>query len=172
MAKVLMIIAQNGFRDEELEVPLDILRKAGHDVKIASQTRAKAKGKLGAVVQPDMAFHEANPEYFDCVVVIGGPGAKALASNEEVISFLEQASVKGKRICAICVAPMILAKAGVLSGKNATVFPDREAITALRDGGAIYRDQAVVRDGNVVTSNGPENADLFGQEIVKLLSEG
>ncbi|HID73356.1 TPA: DJ-1/PfpI family protein [Candidatus Micrarchaeota archaeon] len=171
MAKVLMIIAQEGFRDEEYQIPRETIEKAGHSVKVASITRSKATGKFGAVVQPDLAVHEANPEYFDAIVVVGGPGAKALADNAEVINLLEKANLKGKKICAICVAPMILAKAGVLSGKNATVFPDREAVAELRAGGALYREQNVVTDGNVVTAKGPEAAEEFGREVVKLLVE-
>ena len=88
-----------------------------------------------------------------------------------MITLLESANAKGKKICAICIAPMILARAGVLSGKNATVFPDRDAISELRAGGALYRDQDVVKDGNVITARGPEAAEKFGRSVVVLLSE-
>jgi len=170
MVKVLMIIAQKGFRDEEYQIPREIIEKAGHNVKVASLTRSKATGAMGAVVQPDMGVHEVNPDYFDAYVVVGGPGAKTLAGNQEVINLLERANQKGKKVCAICIAPMVLAKAGVLSGKNATVFPDREAIEELRAGGALYRDKDVVVEDNVVTANGPQSADKFGREVVKLLA--
>ena len=83
MAKVLMIVAQKGFRDEELFVPKEILERAGHDVKVASLTRQKATGSRGAVVQPDLAVYEANPDFFDCIVVVGGPGSPALSESAE-----------------------------------------------------------------------------------------
>lgn len=171
MAKVLMIIAQKDFRDEEYSIPREVIEKAGHIVKVASLARAKATGKLGMVVQPDMGMHEVNPDYFDAIVVVGGPGALALAESPEVISLLEKARLKGKMMAAICIAPVVLALAGVLSGKNATVFPDRSAIDTLRRNGAVYRDQDVVRDGDVITANGPQSADRFGREIVKMLAE-
>lgn len=171
MAKVLMIVAQQGFRDEELMVPQEVVKNAGHSVKVASVSRSKAIGSLGAVVQPDLAVHEANPEYFDAIVIIGGPGAPTLVENKEIINLLEQMNLKGKIICGICLAPMVLANAGVISGKNATVFPDRQAIDALRRGNAIYRDRPVIRDGNIITANGPDSAEEFGKEIVKALVE-
>jgi len=170
VVKVLMIIAQKGFRDEEYQIPRQIIEKAGHNVKVASLTRSKATGAMGAIVHPDMGIHEVNPDYFDAYVIVGGPGAKALSENQEVINLLEKAYQKGKKMCAICIAPMILAKAGVLAGKNATVFPDRQAIGELRAGGALYRDQDVVVDGIVITANGPQSAEKFGMEVVRLLA--
>ena len=171
MAKVLMVVAQNGFRDEELIIPREMLEKAGHSVKIASVTRAKATGTRGAVVQPDMAAYEANPEFFDCVVIVGGPGSPALAERKEVLRLVEQANGLEKVVAAICLGPLTLAKAGVLSGRGATVFPDRPAIQALRNSGAVYWTKPVVRDGNIVTADGPQNAGAFGDTLLEVLRE-
>ncbi|NYZ74584.1 DJ-1/PfpI family protein [Candidatus Micrarchaeota archaeon] len=169
MAKILMIVAQNGFRDEELFVPREVLEKEGHNVRVASLTRAKATGVKGATIQPDMAAYEANPEFFDAIVVVGGPGSPALAENEDVLRLLRDAAEKGRVIGAICIGPIAPAKAGVLAGKKATVFPDRKAISVLRENGAIYKAEPVVVDGNVVTADGPASAGLFGVELAKLL---
>ena len=171
MAKVLMVVAQTGFRDEELVVPKEILEKAGHSVTLVSLTRGKATGVRGTVVQPDMAAYEANPEFFDCIVIVGGPGAPALAESRDVRSLAEKANGKGKIVAAICLGPLTLAKAGVLFGKNATVFPDRPAIKVLRDSGAVYLTKPVVRDGNIVTADGPQSAGLFGDALVGMLEE-
>lgn len=171
MAKVLMVVAQNGFRDEELLVPKEMLEKAGHDVKVASITRAKALGTKGAVVQPDMAAYEANPGFFDCIVIVGGPGSPSLAESRDVRSLVERANGMEKVVAAICLGPLTLARAGVLSGRNATVFPDRPAITTLRNSGAIYWTKPVVRDGNIVTADGPQNAGAFGDMLLEALRE-
>ncbi|MCI0504262.1 DJ-1/PfpI family protein [Candidatus Micrarchaeota archaeon] len=169
MSKILMIVAQSGFRDEELFVPREVLQNAGHDVKVASITRGKATGSRGATVTPDMAVYEANPEFFDCVVVVGGPGSPALADNGDVTKLLIAAAAKGKLIGGICLGPMALAKSGVLAGKNATIFPDRKAIALLRETASHYKAEPVVTDGKVVTADGPQSAGAFGAALAELL---
>ena len=164
MAKVLMIVAQRGFRDEELLVPKEILEKEGHGVKVASLTRAQAKGSLGAVVSPDMAVYEANPEFFDCIIVVGGPGSPELAKKDEVIELVENAYKAGKVVAAIC-----LAAAGVLSGKVATVFGSKQGIEALQNGGATYKDKGVVVDDMIITADSPQNAGKFGIAVAEKL---
>jgi len=171
MAKVLMIVAQSGFRDEELTIPREVLERSGHDVKVASLTRAKAQGSKGLSITPDMAVYEANPEFFEAVIVVGGPGSPALADSEDVIKLLISANKKGKLIGGICLGPMALAKAGVLAGKNATVFPDRKAINLLRETAANYRPGPVVEDGNIVTADGPQSAGKFGSALAEHLKK-
>ncbi len=169
MARILMIIAQDGFRDEELIVPREVLEKAGHSVKVASTSRAKARGSRGAVVSPDMAAYEANPDFFDAVVVVGGPGSKMLSEDGSVLRLVMQASERKKIVGAICLGPMTLAKAGVLSGRKATIFPEREAIGILRLNAADYVGGELVVDGTVVTADGPMSAGKFGAEIAAML---
>ncbi len=169
MAKVLMIVAQKGFRDEELLVPKAVLERDGHDVKVASLTRMKAGGVKGTTVQPDLAVYEANPEFFDCVVVVGGPGSPALADSPDVTELLIASSGMGRVTGGICLGPMALAKAGILAGKRATVYPDREAITLLRETAAAYKADPIVVDGLVVTADSPSSAAMFGSEISRLL---
>ena len=171
MAKILMIIAQTGFRDEELLVPKEILETAGHSVKIASITRAKAKGSKGLTLDPHMAAYEANPDFFDVIIIVGGPGSPTLAENQDVLRLVRHAAEKDIILGAICLGPMTLASAGVLAGKEATVFPDREAIRLLRDSGAAYRAKPVVRDGNIITADGPHSAGEFGKAVVDALKE-
>lgn len=169
MGKILFIVAQQGFRDEELLIPKEVLEKEGHDVKVASLTRMKAHGSKGAVVQPDLAIHEANPGFFDAVAIVGGPGSPALSESRQVIDFVLAMSREGKIVSAICIGPMTLAKAGLLAGKKATIFPDKEAVVLLRETGAAYRKEPVVVDGLVVTADGPQSAAKFGAEIARLL---
>ncbi len=171
MAKILFIVAQKGFRDEELLVPKEMLERTGHTVRIASITRAKAVGSKGAEIQPDMAIYEANPEFFEAVVIVGGPGSPALAERDDVLKFLRSMQQKGKLVSGICFGPMALARSGVLAGKNATVFPDRKAILMLRECGARYLMEPVVADGRIITADKPENAGLFAQELIDFLKK-
>jgi protease I len=169
MAKILMIIAQEGFRDEELLIPKEVLEREGHNVKVASLTRMKATGSKGAVVQPDLAVHEANPDFFDAVVVVGGPGSPALSEDMSVRELVLAAYGKKKVVGAICLGPMTLAKAGILAGKSATIWPDKNAILLLRQTDSAYKKEPVVVDGLVVTADGPSSAGKFGMELAKLL---
>ena len=171
MAKVLFVVAQKGFRDEELLVPKEMLEKAGHTVRIASLTRGKALGSMGAQIQPDMAIYEANPEFFEAIVIVGGPGSPILAEKDEVLGLLRAMAQKGKIVTGICLGPMALARSGVLAGKNATIFPDRKAILILRECGARYLMEPVVVDGRVITADGPENAGPFAQGLIDLLKK-
>jgi protease I len=169
MGKVLMIIAQDGFRDEELIVPKEVLEKEGHSVKIASLSRGKSHGSRGAVVAPDLAVYEANPEFFDAVIVVGGPGSRKLSEDRSVLNLVIEAAARKKIVGAICLGPMTLAKAGVLAGRNATVFPDREGVSSLRQNAANYVREPVVVDGLIVTADGPLSAGSFGAAVSALL---
>ena len=136
--RVLYIIAQEGFRDEELSIPKKMLEDAGIDVVVASITTSKAKGKLGLEVDPDIAVKDANIDDYDMVVMAGGPGAPSLADHDEVRDIFVSAKENGIPIAAICIAPKNLADFGLLENKKATVFKDDDAIQSLHAGGAIY----------------------------------
>mgnify|MGYP001255333611 FL=1 len=169
MAKILMIVAQKDFRDEEYLVPKEMLISAGHSIKVASVNRTSARGVKGAVVTPDVAIHEASAGFFDCIIVVGGPGSYALSDNKDLQKLLANANDMGKSVCAICVGPLSLAKAGVLSGKEATIFPDMAIIRALRESGAAYTLKHVVSYGNTVTADGPAAAAEFAKAVADML---
>jgi protease I len=105
------------------------------------------------------------------IVIVGGSGSPGLANRTEVIDLLNRAEDQGKKMAAICLGPMVLAKAGILQGKKATVFQTKESLAALQQGGATFIDTTLVTDGNVVTANGPAVAQAFGQELVKLMQK-
>ena len=169
MAKVVFIIAQEGFRDEELLVPKKILLEAGHEVYVASMTQAEAHGSLGAVVHPDYSVETLKSDEYDAIVVVGGPGSPTLSRTDSVLRVVREMYEKGKVVAAICLGPMTLAAAGVLKGKRATVFPAKEGIEALKQNGADYSEDAVVIDGMVITANGPSHAERFGKAILDML---
>lgn len=168
--KILMVIAEKGFRDEELLIPQKEFIKNGFKVIVASTSSGEAIGKFGAKVKPDAEVSKVNFLDYDAIVVVGGPGSKDyLWNNKVLLKGLADAFVKEKVISAICISPVVLAKAGVLNGKKATIFPDSWGINELKKAGAIYVSQSVVVDGKIVTGDGPDAATKFAQEIMKLL---
>jgi protease I len=168
MKKVVMIIAQNGFRDEELLLPKEILEKAGIEVKVASKTLAQAEGMLGAKVKPDISLNDINARDFDAVIFVGGMGASEYWNDIASHILAEQALASSRIVAAICIAPVTLANAGILKGKRATVWASEAG--QLKAKGANYTGRPVEKDGNIITASGPSAASEFGEEILKALT--
>ena len=171
---VLMIIAHQNFRDEELLKPRQILQNAGAEITIASSSLAPARGALGATVKPDLLLKDVNPADYAAVVFVGGPGAKEYWQDQQAHEIARLALDKDKParpgiLAAICIAPVTLANAGVLKGKRATVWPSEAP--RLKAAGAIYTAQHVETDGPIITADGPESAAQFGQALLKALAD-
>ncbi len=169
---ILMVIAPEDFRDEELFEPKEIFEEKGAKVTIASTTTEIAKGMLGGTVKPDLKISAVNVGEYDAIVIVGGAGSKEyLWDDEELRAMVKEAYNKDKVLAAICLSPVVLAKAGVLDGKKATVFPDKEAISELRNYGALYLDKEVVVSDNIITGKGPESAKEFASKICAVMTE-
>ena len=169
MKKVVMIIASANFRDEELSVPKSIFEEAGATIHIASTSLEQAKGMFGMKLTPDMLVKDIRVENYDAVVFVGGTGASCYFNSGIAHDIVKNAYLKNKLICAICAGPVILANVGVLEGKKATVFSSFER--ELKQKGAIYTGSPVQVDGNIVTADGPQSAERFAREIIKLLNK-
>ena len=172
--KIAMIIAHRDFRDEEYFVPKEILEGAGAEVKTASNQMGRALGADGGEVEIDLLVKDLNPADFDVVVFIGGPGCLGNLDNENSYQVAKETVSQNKILASICISPIILAKAGVLKGKKATVWSspmDRSPVKILEENGAIYQDELVVVDGKIITGNGPGAAKEFGEAIVEVLTE-
>lgn len=169
MQPALVIIAKEGFQDHEFEGTEEGLIDAGFQVIVASTEVGDCRGKFGSVIPAVMALKDIDVKDFDRVVFIGGPGAKTLQNNEDAKRIARE-TVKAKKILgAICIAPTILARAGVLKGKKATVFNEDGAQDALlKEEGATYTGDDVTTDGKIVTGNGPEAAEKFGLTFASL----
>ena len=167
MATVLMVIAPERFRDEELFVTQEELERAGHTTVIASLKRGVCPGSRGGFATATLTLAEVRAEDYDAVVFVGGGGSKIYFANDEALRIAKAMDTAGKIVAAICLAPVILANAGVLDGKNATVA-GTEART-IESKGARYTGPGVTVDGKVVTGNGPKCSMLFGQKIDELL---
>ena len=166
---VAMIIAFRNYRDEELERPRELLRKEGAEVDVYSSHQGEAHGMLGGKIRVNKLVTELKPERYDAVVFIGGSGAQEYWNNPTAHAIARKALEQGKIVAAICIAPVTLAKAGVLKGRRATVLPS--AGNQLKAAGAKYTGKAVETDGRIVTANGPQSASMFAQALVKLLAE-
>ncbi|MFH0732319.1 MAG: DJ-1/PfpI family protein [Candidatus Omnitrophota bacterium] len=165
--KILMIIAKDGFRDEELFEPKSVFEKAGYKVIVASSSAGIATGKLGAKVMVDETIDKVDAQGYDAVVFVGGPGAAEYFKNLTAHSIAKKVNEQRKLLCAICVAPVILAEAGILKGKRATVWVSDAA--SIKAKGADYAGEGVVVDGNIITASGPSFAKEFGERIVEKL---
>ncbi len=172
-ARALLVIAPSNFRDEELFFTKEELEKSGVEVDIASKTPGIKTGMLGARVVANLGLNDINLSKYDAVVFIGGSGVPVYYSDNQVLNLAREAYNKGKIVAAICLAPGILAYAGILQGKNATIWDDGTGryISILTSNGANYVDKEVVISGKVITANGTKAASAFGEEIVKKLKE-
>lgn len=166
--KVAMIIANQNYRDEELNVPLEALKSRGADVKIASSSLDTAKGTQGGSIKPDVLYSDIDAKDFDAVVFVGGGGSSGYWEDPKAHKLAKDAVGAGKVLAAICIAPVTLANAGVLTGKKATVFPTEKGRLLAR--GAKYTANGVEVDGKIVTAAGPREAKAFAEEIIKLLN--
>lgn len=155
----------NGFEEIEALLPLDLMRRAGLDVTTVGVGGKDITGSHGITVKADMLDSDFSDNAPECVILPGGmPGTTNLDASAVVHKALDSALENNSLICAICAAPMILGKRGILCGKNATCFPGFEKyLEGANVGGR------VVRDGNVITGIGMGAALEFGIEIVATL---
>ncbi len=171
--KVAIIIADQDFQDQEYMQTKNVLELKGIKTKTVSFKKGKAIGKFGNEVKINFTTEELDVLEFDAIIFIGGPGAGAYIENEMCHTIARDAVENNKVLAAICIAPAILAKAGVLKGKIATVWSssmDKSAIKILKENGALYKDDSVVCDGNIITANGPESSYNFGLKISEVLT--
>lgn len=169
MRKALIILAQKGYQDIEYAGTRKGLVDAGYTVIVASTEVGSCFGKLGGEEQAEVTLREANVGEFEKVAFIGGPGAAELVENSDVHRIARDTVAAGKVLGAICIAPTILARAGVLKGKKATVW-DSGGVQAdlLREAGAQFTGEAVTVDGKIVTGNGPRAAEEFGKKFAAM----
>ena len=172
--KVVMVVASENFRDEEYFIPKEVLENREVEVKTASNKLGIAKGAGGQEAAVDLLVADVNLADFDAVVFIGGSGALQNLDNEVSYNLTKATIKQGKILAAICISPVILAKAGVLSGKEATVWSsplDQEPVKILEENGAKYVGKKVAIDNKIITANGPLAAQEFGEAIIKAIEE-
>ena len=157
----------DGFEEVEAIAPVDMLRRAGVEVKTVGVTGEIISSSHNIKVVPDIALSEVIlDEKLEAVILPGGlPGATNLEESAEVQKAIDFANVNDKYICAICAAPQILGHKGILKGKEAIAYPGFETELV----GAKISDEYVVLDGNIITAKGAGVATEFGLKIVSAL---
>jgi protease I len=166
--KVLMVIAKNKFRDEEYLEPRKALESEGAIITVASSSPGMAEGMLGLRVRPDALIGDVKESDYDGIVFVGGGGAREYFDSPVAHALARSFYNHGKLTSAICIAPAILANAGLLKEKKATSFPSSEEI--LKSRGAVFTVNEVVVDDKIITGVGPEAAKRFGEKLVEVLS--
>lgn len=163
MKKVMVPLA-NGFEEIEALTVVDVLRRIGIKVDTVGVVSSMIIGSHGIKIITDKRLAEIEEDEYDAIVLPGGdPGYKNLAKTSKIIEILKKMNSKGKLIAAICASPSILAKAGLLEGKRATIYPGMEKELPYPRG------DRVVIDGNTITSQGPGTAIEFALAIVEAL---
>lgn len=168
MTKVLMVIAPTNFKDEEYFTPKEILEKNGFTIETAS-TINQPTSVNGQRVIADVLLKDVQVSDYEAVVFVGGPGAQVYIDDLVAQNLAKAFYDSGKVVSAICIAPAILAKAGLLQGKQATVFPSASGI--LKENGADYTGASVTVDGKIITGRDPLAAREFGKEVVEVLNQ-
>ena len=163
MATKVCVIFTDGFEDMELVVPVDVFRRSGISTKLLSASGKKTVASAhGLNVEADGLLPEVMPGEFDALVLPGGPSS--FKDNPFVVDFVRSFWKLNRLICAICAAPIILNKAGVLDGKRFCCHPCVYDVLTAAD-----REARVVVDENLITAKGPGVAAEFSLEIVNYL---
>jgi protease I len=164
-----LIASANGFEESELLVPYYRLLEEGFEVDVASLRRGTIHGKHGYPMRANLSLREAAPERYALLVVPGGKAPHLLQVHSDALTLARRFFEAGRLVAAICHGPEVLAAAGVLAGRRAT---GHAAIAAqLAQAGARYEDNAVVVDGNLVTSRGPGDLPAFMRALLRLVRE-
>lgn len=168
MARVLVPLAP-GCEELEAVTIIDLLRRAGVEVVAAGLDPGSIKASRGVVLVPDTTLDEALRHDYDMIVLPGGgPGADRLDHDPRIEAALKKMAAAGKYTAAICAAPKVLARIGLLAGKRVTSYPG--FVDKMQLPGVTYLSDAVVQDGKVITSRGPGTAMDFALHLVEVLA--
>lgn len=165
MPTVLAILAE-GFEEIEAVTPIDLLRRAGADVTVATlgETIHVTGGRANLTLHADTSLATVESHDFDAIFLPGGPGTKTLRADPRVRAIVLRHHTAGRLVSAICAAPTVLHDAGLLANRRYTAHPS--VATELPE---TLADERVVLDGNILTSRGAGTALDFGLRLVELL---
>lgn len=164
MAKVMVPLA-DGFEEIEAITIVDVLRRAGITVDTVGIVGTQITGAHGIRVNADKRLIDVSATAYDGIILPGGnPGYVNLGRSQKLIELIKQMNALNKLVAAICGAPMVLAKAGVLENRKATIYPGMEKELPRP------RDDRVIVDGNIVTSQAAGTAMEFAITLVQILA--
>ena len=168
------ILVTDGFEQVELTEPREALDKAGAETRIVSPKDGPVRGwnftEWGRTVPVEVKLAEARPQDFDALLLPGGVmNPDKLRMEPKAVAFTKAYFEAGKPVAAICHGPWTILEAGCARGRRMTSWPSLK--TDLKNAGADWVDQEVVRDGNMVTSRKPDDIQAFNREMLKLFAE-
>ena len=164
--KVLMVIPHTQFRDEEFFEPKKILEDEGAKVVVASTAAKLCRGMKGGVAQAEVAIGEAKADDYAGIVLCGGSSVPEFFWNDKKLQELVAAmAAAGKLVAAICLSTVVLAKAKLLAGREATVYWLPQALEELKAAGAKYVQETLLVHNNVILAEGPPDSQRFGQAV-------
>ena len=164
--KRLLAVVADGFEETELIAVVDCMRRLEVTVTVAGLESLELKGAHGIVLTADALLDDLVPEDFDGIFLPGGlPGATTLYESAAVGCWLDEMNRAGKVVSAICAAPIVLAKAGLLEKRTFTMYPWFDNYL----NGASYSSAPAERDGNIVTGKGPGAVFAFAGKLAGAL---
>lgn len=163
MAKVLLVIPHDRFRDEEYTSVHSILIGDGHSVSVGSSHHSQAQGHFGLLVNVDVELEYVTAADYDGIVFIGGRGVEEYFEDPDIIALIRSFDYEKKLIAALGMAVKVLSYAGVLAGKQVTC--DSSTIQEVQTSGGFFTGALVEEDGNIITGFGLAARDDFAKEI-------
>ena len=168
--KRIAILTEEGFEDAELVEPMRAMKDAGARVMVVgSGSKQSYKGKRGTVtIAVDATADKVNAENFDAVIVPGGYAPDKMRLHQPMIDLVKAAYDSGRVVAAVCHGPQLLISADIVRGRHLTSWPS--VAVDLKNAGAIWVDEPVVQDGNLITSRKPADLPRFNKAIIEALS--
>ena len=169
--KRIAILAEEGFEDSELIVPMWGMKNAGAKVLIiGSGSKEIYQGKRGSVaIRVDATADKVRAEDLDAIIIPGGYAPAKMRQQPAMVNLVKKTNELGKVIAAVCHGPQLLAAAGIVKGRHLTSWPSVAA--ELKAAGAEWFDEAVVRNGNIITSRKPADLPRFNKAIIEALRD-
>lgn len=169
--KVLIVVPRTQFREEEVFEPQRILERDGAEVVIASTAEGTCRGMRDGMIEARVALGDVQAADYDALVIAGGSSVPEFFWKDKKLAELAASMAEAdKVVAAISLSTVVLAKAKILEGKNATVYFLPEALEELKSNGAVYVKDKVVVEGKVITAEGPKEARGFGNAIAGALA--
>jgi protease I len=168
MAKTILLLIENGFRDEEAIYPYYRFKEAGYDVKTVGPEKGREyTGKFGVVLKSELSSSQVGLDNVIAVIIPGGFAPDKMRINKDMVDIVKNAYLEGKVVAAICHGGWMLAESDIVRGKKVTGY--KAIATDLKNAGGEYIDSEVVVDGNLVTSRTPDDLPAFCISILKLI---
>lgn len=165
MKKAAVFLA-DGFEEIEALTPVDMMKRAGIEVTTVSIGAPEVRGSHDIIVKADKVLEEADLDSMDLLLLPGGKGTELLENCEKLLTLLKKADSEGKFISAICAAPRVIGKLGLLKGERAICFPGNESFL---EGAEIAAGEKSVRSGRFVTARGMGAAIEFSAHNIEQL---